>query len=76
MQGVGVGFESVAAGLLTVLADVKFPEVDEVGDCRRQHREVIIWQAQSMERLAVEELLWRARRRKKGRQIMINKAFA
>lgn len=34
---------------LTVFADIKLPEVNEVCDCCRQHRQVIIWHAQSSE---------------------------
>ena len=57
--------------VLTVLADVQLPEIDEVGDGRRQHREVIVWHAQPVEQLAVEQLLWREeeREREKEREI-------
>lgn len=43
--------------ILTVFADIKLPEIDEVCDCCWQHCQVIIWHAQSVEYLAVEQLL-------------------
>lgn len=39
---------------LTVFADVKLPEIDEVCNRRWQHCQVIIWHAQSVEYLAVK----------------------
>lgn len=42
---------------LTVFADIKLPEIDEVCDRRWQHCQVIIWHAQSVEYLAVKQLL-------------------
>lgn len=40
--------------ILTVFADIKLPEVDEVCDCCWQHWQIIIWHAQSVEYLAVK----------------------
>lgn len=42
---------------LTVFADIKLPEIDEVCDRRWQLCQVIIWHAQSVEYLAVKQLL-------------------
>lgn len=53
---------------LTVLADVQLPEIDEVGDGRGQHCEVIVWHAQPVEQLAVEQLLWREEDRERERE--------
>lgn len=51
--------------LLTVLADIKLPEIDEVGDRCWQYRQVIIWHAQSVEQLTVEQLLRGERERER-----------
>ena len=40
--------EEKMAMLLTVFADIKLPEIDEVCDRCWHHRKVIIWHAQSV----------------------------
>lgn len=61
-----------SAHLFTVFTDVQLFEVNQTGDGGGQVGQVVIWHAQLLQGLAVEELLWRHMGKKGGNKRLLS----